>query len=310
MAIEEKFIIEVGLNEARMRDENPHVPYTPEEVAADAKRCFDAGAAVVHYHGRGPQGEFLSNDPRTNIETQRLITETTPLIAYPTYSDRIPVADGYYTINSPARERYLHMIEAVKTNVRFEIGPVDLGSMDNNASPIVDPSGGVTGWNVSDGHNMNSGKDQEWLTTFCREHGLTMSFAAFDGVHILNLKNLIDMGCIDGARVYVKFFFLGTSEGPRKLLYYIDQCRDLLGNASVCWTPVVYEANQFMLNTVALSLGGHPRLGIGDWAYTDLGAPTNAQLVERMVEIGRAIGREPASPDEAREIIGIHNPRG
>ena len=81
----DKVIIEVGLNENAGRDGNPHIPYSPEEIAADARRCYEAGAAMVHYHARDPQtGAPRSSDVELNLATQRLVTEAAPVIAYPT----------------------------------------------------------------------------------------------------------------------------------------------------------------------------------------------------------------------------------
>jgi len=59
------------------------------------------------------------------------------------------------------------------------------------------------------------------------------------------------------------------------------------------------------VNALALAMGGHPRLGIGDAALERGGPYSNAQLVERMVAQARAIGREVATPAEARAIMGM-----
>ncbi|MGE0705870.1 MAG: 3-keto-5-aminohexanoate cleavage protein, partial [Vicinamibacterales bacterium] len=107
--IESKVIIEVGLNESQLKSANPNVPYSPQEIADEARRCYEAGAAVVHYHARDPLTFQTSTDLALNLETQRLISESTPLIAYPTYGDRIPVLGGHYEICSPARDRFAHI---------------------------------------------------------------------------------------------------------------------------------------------------------------------------------------------------------
>jgi 3-keto-5-aminohexanoate cleavage enzyme len=316
MPSSDRLVIEVGINEGRMRDDNPNVPFSPEEIAADAQRCYDAGAAVIHYHGRGPQGESMAEDSATNIETQRKIRERTPLVAYPTYGSQHEVLGGYYSIGGPANERYAHFIEGVESDAGFEIGPVDLGvALDVNAHAISkggvghsmeSAAGDPPGWVLSTGLQMNTGEDHRWLTSFCQKNHLKMSFAAFDVGNLGNLKNIADMGWVREPPILVKFFFLGDLEGPRKLLYYVDLANDLLGHLRPSWTPVVYNANQFQMNTLAVSLGGHVRVGLGDYHYRELGAPTNAELVERMVAIGQAMGREPATPEEAREIQGIN----
>ena len=306
---QDKVVIEVGVNEGQLRSANPHVPYSPEEIAADAQRCYDAGAAVIHYHGReAGTGANRSNDPSVNIATQRAITEATPLIAYPTYASHNPIMDAYYDIGGPAPERYRHFVEGVQTNVKFEIGPVDLGAaLDVNA--YKNPATGE--WTLSKGHQINTGEDHKWLTEFCLAHALKMSFAVFDTVHLQNLRNIVDMGWVKQSPLLVKLFYLGDTAGPKSLIYSLDRLHDLFPDMTTRWMPVVYGADQFPMCTLALGLGGHVRVGIGDYHYAEhlnagKGQPGNADLVERIVAVARAMGREPATPDEAREIQGIY----
>jgi uncharacterized protein (DUF849 family) len=75
----DKIIIKACLNGARGRDQNPQVPWTPAEVAAEAKRCAEAGAAIVHFHARTPQGG-TSYDPAWYTEADRLIRAQTHLV--------------------------------------------------------------------------------------------------------------------------------------------------------------------------------------------------------------------------------------
>ena len=194
----------------------------------------------------------------------------------------------------------------VKTEVKFEIGPIDLGAaLDVNA--YQNPTTGE--WALSRGHQINTGEDHRWLTQFCLDHALKMSFAVFDTVHLQNLRNIVDMGWVKEPPLLVKLFFLGNKEGSKKLTYYVDRLGELLGDLSPSWTPVVYGGDQFPMCTLALALGGHVRVGVGDYHYADQGAPSNAHLVERVAAIARAMGREPATPDEAREIQGINAAR-
>jgi uncharacterized protein (DUF849 family) len=73
--------------------------------------------------------------------------------------------------------------------------------------------------------------------------------------------------------------------------------------------PVVYGADGFPLAALSLAEGGNVRTGIGDHHYAEQGAPSNAALVERMVTLARAFGKEPATPDEARMMSGMPAPR-
>lgn len=303
MLTNDKVVVEVGANEATMRSQNENVPYTPEEIAEDARRCYDAGASVYHYHARGPHGEPRHDDPQTNMQVQHLIEKKAPLIAYPTYGEPRSVLDGYYTISPPAEERYAHMIEGVRQGVEFEIGSFDMGAaFDLNAHRNAE-----TGeWTLSEGHQINTGRDHLWLMNFAREHKIKMTLAVFDTLHLDSIRNMVDMGWFTRPPLLIKLFVVGRGNGQKKLLYMVDRMNELLGHMNPSWMSVGYFMNQFPTDVLALTLGGHVRVGVGDYPYKQEGEPSNAELVEQIVTIARAMGREPATPDEVREIHGIN----
>ncbi len=302
----DRVIIEVGLNENQSRLQNRHVPYSPPEIADAARSCYDAGASIVHYHGRqGEAGEPALSDPKLNTETQRRITETTPLIAYPSYGSEVRVLD-YYDIGTPAPERYQHFALGIEAGVRFEIIPVDLGSVDINArwdsvQQKLVPSSGLL---------MNTGRDHQWILEFCRRHALKPHFTVFDTAHIQNLLNILHWKWVDDPPFVVKFFLAGANANPRMLLFYLERLRESLSGVELLWMPLVYGADQFPLCMLSLSLGGHVRIGIGDYPYSERGGPTNAELVQQVVTLARASGREPATPDQARQQMGLAEREG
>ncbi|MFQ5666682.1 MAG: 3-keto-5-aminohexanoate cleavage protein [Candidatus Binatia bacterium] len=296
----DRVIIEVGLNENQDRRANRHVPYSAAELAADARRCYEAGAAIVHYHGRGPAGEPALSDPSLNLAAQRRITEATPLIAYPSYGAEVRVLD-YYDIGTPAPQRYQHVSETVRGGVRVEVAPVDLGVFDSNAR--WDTQAGRLA--PSTGLLMNTGSDHRWILDFCRRNGIKPHFNVFDTIHLQNLLNLIHWNWAGSPPLVVKLFLAGRSATPSTLLFYHQRLRELFAGVELIWMPLVYGTDQFPLCTLALAFGGHVRIGIGDHHYREHGEPTNAALVEQMVTVARAIGREPATPDEARAQMGL-----
>src|SRR5947208_16676116 len=81
-------IVEVGLNEAATRAQNPYVPYTPEECAEDARRCAEAGAAVVHWHARDPitGAQHLDDAALYGAALDRM--RPSGVLAYPSYPPR------------------------------------------------------------------------------------------------------------------------------------------------------------------------------------------------------------------------------
>lgn len=304
MTLTDRVIIEVALNENQMRSANPHVPYSTEEIANAAEQCYDAGAAVVHFHGRdGVTGQPLMSDPETSLAGYKAITERTPLIAYPTYGAMTRVLD-YYDIGEPAPQRFAHFVQADSQGVKFEIGPVDLGTYDGNAFPSPDGNGMVP----INAMLLNTGVDQQWIARFWQERNVKMTFALFDTRHAGNLRNIIDWGLAGEGPIVTKLFLNGFGAGAERdaalLFHFLSELRAFLP-VMPTWMPVVAGSEQFSMAAISVSLGGHIRVGLGDHHYGEIGAPTNAGLVERAVAIARAIGREPATPDEARQICGI-----
>lgn len=301
-------IIEVALNENQMRSANPHVPYSPEEIAEAARQCHDAGAAVVHFHGRdAATGRPLMSDPGATLATYRLITERTPLLAYPTYGSMTRVLD-YYEIGDPAPQRFRHFEEGAAAGLHFELGPLDLGAYDGNAFPSPD---GATMAPIN-AMLLNTGADQTWIAEFWGAHEVKMTFALFDTRHVQNLRNIVDWSLAGSAPIVAKLFLNGFGASADReaalLLHFLSEMRALLPTMP-SWMPVVGGGDQFPVCALALAMGAHVRVGIGDYHYAESGTPTNAALVERVVAMARAMGREPASPDEARRIWGIA-PRG
>ena len=110
-------LIEVGLNEATMRAQNPNVAYSPTECADDATRCFEAGAAVVHWHARdGVTGEQQLGSAQLSGEALDLMRAAGGL-AYPSYPVDIPV------------EQRLDHVWTLQERNGLEIAPVDIGSV-------------------------------------------------------------------------------------------------------------------------------------------------------------------------------------
>jgi uncharacterized protein (DUF849 family) len=296
-----RVVIEVGLNENQERAANPHVPYSAGELAAEARRCADAGAAVVHYHARrGPEGEPALSDPELNLEAQRAIAKAAPLIAYPSYAEEVRVLD-WYELGVPAPQRWRHIRAGIDAGLGWEIAPVDLGAFDTNAAwdaraGRLVPSRGVL---------LNTGEDQRWMLELCRAHAIRPQFTSFDTNHLQSLRNLIDWGLAPAGPLVLKLFLAGASASASALLFYRERMRELFAGIPLLWTPLVYGTDQFPLAALALAFGGHVRVGIGDHAYRERGAPTSAELVEQVVALARVFGREPAAPDEARALMGL-----
>jgi 3-keto-5-aminohexanoate cleavage enzyme len=75
------------------------------------------------------------------------------------------------------------------------------------------------------------------------------------------------------------------------------------------WTVVNFGGNLFALAGAIIQLGGHISIGLGDYTYNEIGMPTNAELVSRIAQMARDLGREVATPEEAKAILGMTGSR-
>ena len=289
-------VIEVGLNEAAMRAQTPHVAYTPAECARDANSCAGAGAALVHWHARdaatGAQRLADADLYGEALDGMR----ASGVLAYPTYPIDVDTVDG----------RLGHCF-ALHRDHGLEIMPLDLGSVSTviwdqaTASfpfPDIEPSV-VTNPLAFTLGALERGRDV----------GLVPTFGVFDLGGTRTLALLIEAGLVREP-VLVKFFLSGAwAVGPfpseAALDFHLTQLPEGL---DVEWIAVPYSLDDpaliERLCRHAIERGGGVRVGIGD---NPMAAPdaTNAAWVERAVGWTEAAGRPVASADDVRARLGI-----
>lgn len=276
MSLENKVIITAALTGAMTPKEmNPNIPLTPEEIAEDAYKCWKAGAAVVHLHMRDDEG-LGTMDKEKFKKTIDLIKERTDcdvVINCTTSGDN---RAGY-------EDRMAHL-EYVKP----EIASFDSGSFNWMPFGIFD----------------NSPQFLEPLGLKMKEFGVKPEIEIFDS------------GFMNVAKYYIKkdvlvspchFQFvlgvLGGMEATVKNLHYL--C-DMLPEGST-WSAFGLGKQHMPIMYAALALGGHLRVGLEDNVYYSKGElATNVMLVERAARAIREFGKEPATPDEARQILGLN----
>lgn len=295
-------IIEVGLNEATLRAQNPHVRYSPRECADDARRCSEAGAAVVHWHARNPlTGEQRLDD--TELYGAALdLMRPSGILAYPSYPPW-PV--------SPA-DRLAH-VWALRERHRLELAPLDLGSV------------GIVVW---DEQRSDFAADVDSLRENgivanplpflldALEHtqalGMVPSLAAFDVGFSRTMVLLARSGRLR-APVFLKIFLSGAwAVGPFPTEDALDfHLRQIPDDLDVEWGVVPYAIGDPVLVERlcrhALARGGGIRVGIGDNPVAFPGA-TNEELVELAVRWCRELGRPVASAHAVRRRFGLEAP--
>jgi 3-keto-5-aminohexanoate cleavage enzyme len=291
-------IIEVGLNEATMRAQNPHVAYSPAECAADALRCAEAGAAVVHWHARDAEtGAPRFGDAELYGEALDLMHADSEVLAYPTYPVDVPVA-----------ERLDHVWELGEQH-GLELAPVDIGSV----SVVLWDEGSRDFFGV-DRLGATAVVDNPLAFTLdglarAESLGMVPTLGAFDIGFTRTMVLLAESGRLRPP-VFLKIFLSGAwAVGPfpseAALDFHLAQFPEGL---DVEWVAVPYAlsdpATVERLCRHALERGGGIRVGIGDnpGAFPGL---TNAQLVERAAGWCADAGRSVAGASDLRARFGL-----
>ncbi|MDN5353113.1 MAG: 3-keto-5-aminohexanoate cleavage enzyme [Clostridiales bacterium] len=268
----EKLIITAALTGAEVtRFQQPSLPILPDEIASDAYECYLAGASIVHIHARDAAGE-----PTQDIEVYRDIKErieaACPVIFQP--------STGGAVWHTP--EERLQPVELKPEMATLSCGTCNFG-------------GDVF---------MNSEAYMEQFASRMLELGVKPELEVFERGMIDNAKKLLKKGLL---KAPLHFDFVlgvpGACPGtPEDLLYMVRQLPP-----DWTWTVAGIGKDELPLAVMAIMLGGHVRVGFEDNVYYKKGvlAESNAQLVARIVRIAEELGREIATPDEAREILGL-----
>ncbi|HYF56421.1 MAG TPA: 3-keto-5-aminohexanoate cleavage protein [Salinarimonas sp.] len=290
-----KLIIEARVNEYMMRDQgNANVPYTPDEIAADARACRDAGAAIVHFHARTPEGQ-PNHVADAYAETVRRIRESSDVLVHPTL--------GYVTLDASPEERLDHILAMARDTARApHFAPMDMGSLN-----VDRYNAQARRFETTDLVYKNSTRTLTYFAEHIRRAGLKPYLVSWTIGFTRYAEAFMDMGLLDEP-AYICFCltdntFLGGHPGTLKgLQAHLDFLPE---GRRVEWTVVNFGGNLFALAASVIAQGGHISIGLGDYAYTELGQPTNADLVRRVAEIARELGREVATPEEAKQILGM-----
>jgi 3-keto-5-aminohexanoate cleavage enzyme len=289
----DKIIIKACLNGSRGREQNSNVPWTPAEIAAEAKRCAEAGASIVHIHARTPQGG-ISYDPAWYAEADRLIRSQTNLIVNHTTA-RMPDAP----------------IEQVLRYLRETPEPVDMVSLNTGNIVFNTP--------LTQGKRRtiaipNSYDDICQTIAVCRERGIVPEPAVLDTGFLTNVVTLVQDGFLPTPR-YILVEFSGRfgdgfqiMPGTPQSYFYMTGCvRELFPNAF--WIAHGIEDSVFIIAGLAIATGAHVRVGFEDRAtlVDETLAKSSADFVSWAVQVARAHGREPATSQEARQMIGLRS---
>jgi len=260
---------------------NPNMPVQPEEIAEETCRAWNEGASIVHIHARDQQGR-ATTDPQVFRRIGQLIREKgcDIIIEHSTSPGREPdasIEDGFRAL---------------------EAGP-EMASLDIGVS-VID--------NIENQPRLWTRSFTERLAKAMSEKGVKPEFELFTSGAFIETDYLINRGLVE--KPYWFSFALDmqrtvqhvTPFSPRTLMYFVDM---LPPNAM--FSTMAIGATETPAVVMSMLLGGHARVGFEDNLMYSRGvlAKSNAELVARVARIGRDLGRTVATPEEARELLGI-----
>jgi 3-keto-5-aminohexanoate cleavage enzyme len=290
----EKLIIEARVNEYAMRRKNPNVPWLPGEIARDAAECREAGASIVHFHGRGGNGE-ADNRYETCRDTILAIRQASSILVHPSL--------GYLTVSASFEDRFANMRKLSADHpTRPDIAPLDMGSVNADLYDARNSTFRNPGTVYVNSTDMLIEMAREF-----RKHGLKPSLVAWNVSFLRQIDAFARMSLIDEP-LFVSLVMTdniliaghpGTADGLDAFLMFLPSDR------RVVWA-VTYIGGKLdgLLDKVLLA-GGHIQVGLGDHPHADEGSPRNAELVAKICRRAKELGREIATPAEARVILQL-----
>lgn len=285
--------------------QTPALPLTPTQIAEDAKRAADAGAASIHVHARDPKTGRPTTDPEVFKEIATLIKEKTDAI--------VCITTGG-TMYMTAEER-LRAVPLLKP----ELATFNMGSINFSIHPIASrykdeeykyPWEKEFAESTKEFIFRNTFGDIEKYCETMYANGTKPEHEIYDVGHLYNMHYYVRKGLIKTPMwmQFVTGILGGIGADIHNVLFMKDTADRLFGADNYQWSVIGagYPA-EFHLATLAMAMGGHVRVGLEDNIYISKGvlAKSNAELVEKAVRIAREMGREIATPDEARKILGL-----
>ncbi|WP_120633734.1 3-keto-5-aminohexanoate cleavage protein [Ruegeria sp. EL01] len=281
---------------------SPHLPVTTDEIAAQSVQAAEAGAAILHLHARKPDtgqpsasvDDFMGFLPRIKQSTDAVLNISTGGSATMSLDDRL----------------------AAPKRVEPEMCSLNMGTMNFALYPAANR---ISGWkydweepflrNSDDLVFKNTPRDMaRILTEMGTERGARFEFECYDVGHLYMLRHFLDRDLVTGP-LFIQFVFgvLGGIGPDPENLTHMKVIADKLFGQDYYFSVLAAGRHQMPLITMAAAMGGHVRVGLEDSLMISRGvlAKSNAEQVQKTRRIVEDLGREVASPAEARDMLGL-----
>lgn len=268
----EKLIITAAICGAEVtKENNPAVPYTVEEIGREAESAYKAGASIIHLHVREDDGTPTQSKERFRACIEEIKKRCPDVIIQPSTGGAVGMTD----------EERLQPVDLLP-----EMATLDCGT-------------------------LNFGGDEIFVNT---ENTIKNFAKVMNEKKVKPEVEVFDKGMVDLAVRYHKQghilapihfdFVLGVQMNAtvRDLSYIVESIPE-----GSTWTVAGVGRHEIPMAVAAIIMGGHARVGFEDNVYLSKGvlAKSNGELVEKIAKISRELGREVATPDEARKILNL-----
>ncbi len=277
-----------------------YLPITPKQIADDALSAYEAGAAVCHIHARNPETGMPSPDVNLIKEIITSIKSRCNIVVC------ITTGGGF---GMSVEQRVAPVVQ-----YKPELASFNAGSINFALFPVIQK---IKEWKFDwEKQFLAASEDVIFSNTFTSmreycgkfaEAGTTPEFEIYDAGMINNIAFMIQAGYVKKP-VYIQFVMGvlgGITPSSENLHFLVDYAKKLIGDfeISVC----VAGKAQFPICTQSLLIDGNVRVGLEDNLFLEKGqmAKNSGEQVAKIIRIARELGIEPATPDEARKILGL-----
>jgi uncharacterized protein (DUF849 family) len=285
-------IVEVRINEMAARGGNPHVPYSAAEIIEEACMAWEAGASILHWHGRDPVTGVPDNSAEAYLAVVEGMRERTDMLLHPTL--------GYTSQQDPVNRTRHVRAAARQPSMRVDMAPVDFGALNVDYWDPVNRR-----FETEDQLYRNTRFDIRATLEALRAADCYVSSLCWDIGQIRTARAFQEAG-VHSSKTLWTLFFTGESMPvgtPATLLSLQAMLAEMPSGAP--WTVVHWLGDAFPIAAWAITLGGHVSIGLGDWHYKRLGSPGHGELVHRLAAMAESLGRPVATPEQTRSILGL-----
>ena len=281
---------------------SPHLPLTPDEIAADGVAAAEAGASILHLHARNPEDGSPTPDPDVFMAFLPRIKQQSDAVI------NITTGGG---MGMSLDERL-----AAPRRASPEMTSLNMGSMNFGIYPMLERYESFKhDWERKhlegsrDFIFRNTFKDIEYIMKELGEgHGVKFEFECYDVGHLYNLAHFVDRGLVKPPLfVQTIFGILGGIGADHENLMHMRRIANKLFGADYRWSILAAGKHQMSFVTMGAMMGGNVRVGLEDSLYVARGelAKSNADQVAKIRRIVEDLSLEVATPAEARAMLGL-----